>query len=436
MLTIKNQKRFCATIPIILIGIFVGAQPIRIETQKKVKDDIFDKSQSILPIYKYVGASVEPYSKFGLTVDKTKPWYTIKKFPTMTGIQDTGYTYIYFAGADNEENQGYLLTLVGNYKRSRRTVYFYVDRNNDFDFSNDGLPDSLAVNEEDFEIGLQNSSVPGATYAIKLSRFKYGENIRYKNLLTEHYNSHSGSKIFTDINYCFREQRYNSIACDFRNATDSFTIGIKDVNVNGVYNESCTDLLYVGPYKSQIASDRLVNIAPTLSHTTFEWNAKKYRILAIETTGEYLELEENAEAELGAKLKIGKKTPNFSYLNVLNKKHQLKEYRKQEIFLFFWDKKSLAAEDTLYLNKLHREYPELKILALNHGDEPKQVKIIYFYDRVSYTMGYSNREIGTKYFLEDVPRGYYLGKGCRLKNDTLSPKELYATLRDRPLKKR
>ena len=411
-----------------MIGIFVGAQTTQVNMEKKVKDDFFDKSQSILPIYKYTDVRIEPYSKFGLEVDKNKPWYTIKKLPTMEAVRDTGYTYIYFAGADNAENQGYLLTLVGNYRRSRRTVYFYIDRNNDFDFTNDGLPDSITLKDNDFEIELVNDNIPEASYAIKLSRFKYGENVRYKNLLTEHYKAHSGSKIFTNINYCFREQRYNSVAGNFKSATDSFAIGIKDMNVNGVYNESCIDQLYVGPYNSQIVSDELFNMTPAIDNIAFEWGGKKYRLVSIETTGSYIELKEDPNASLSKKLEMGKKAPNFSYINVLNKRHSLNEYRKQEIFLFFWDKESLSNQDTTYLNKLNNEFPDLKILALNHGDKPKQVKIIYFYDRVKYPMGYSNNEIGVKYFLEDLSRGYYLGKRCKLKNDNITPMEMYQLL--------
>lgn len=425
-------KRIFALIPIIMVGIFVGAQTIKIDTEKKVKDDFFDKSQSILPIYKFTGPSIEPYSKFGLELDKNKPWYAIKKMPNMVGVRDTGYTYIYFAGADNAESQGYLLTLVGNYRRSRRTVYFYIDRNNDFDFTNDGKPDSITLKDDEFEIELENSTIPGATYAIKLSRFKYGENVRYKNLLTEHYKTHSGSKMFTDINYCFREQRYNSVAGHYKSETDSFTIGIKDMNVNGVYNESCGDQLYVGPFRSQIVSDELFNIVPTIGNTAFEWNGKKYKLVSIETTGSYIEIKEDPNAKLSNKLEIGKKTPNFSYVNVLNKKHELKEYKKQEIFLFFWDKESMSSEDTSYLNKLHTEFPELKLLALNYGDEPKQVKIIYFYDRVKYPMGYANSEIAAQYFLEDVSRGYYLGKRRKLKNDNISPQQMYELLMSKP----
>jgi hypothetical protein len=422
-------KRTLILIPITLIGIFVSAQTIRMEATKKVKDDAFDKSQSVLPVYKYTGNKIEPYSKFGVEMDKDKPWYTIKKLPEMKGCADTGYTYIYFAGADNNMSQGYLLAIIGNYIRSRRTMFFFIDRNNDLDFSNDGPPDSITIAQHDFEIELENATVPGATYAIKLSRFIYGENVVYKNLLTEHYKAHSGAKEFTNINYCFREQRYNCISANYKSEKDSFTIGLKDMNVNGIYNESCTDLMYVGQYNSQIASDQLFSIVPTITNNAFEWGGKKYKIVSIESTGKYIEIREDANAVLSNKLEIGKKAPNFEYFNILSKKHQLKEYRKKEVFLFFWDKESISEEDTMYLNKLNSEYGEqLQLITLNHGDEPKQVRIIFYFDKITWPVGYSNTEIASKYFLEDVSRGYYMSKRCKLRDDNITPKEMYEIL--------
>lgn len=419
----------------ILFSLFIGflaqSQVIKVDCEKRVKDDFFDKSQSIIPVYRYVGKEIEPYTKFGLEIDATKPWYTIKKLPPMSRTRDTGYTYIYFSGADNEINQGYVLTLVGNYRRSRRTVFFFVDRNNDFDFTNDGPPDSLTFMEQTKEIELENVNAPGATYAIKLSRFKYGENVRYKNMLGKHYRNHSGQKRFTDINYCYREQRYNVVAAHYKSETDSFTIGIKDVNVNGIYNESCVDKLYLGPYKDQIKVDKLFDMTPTISKIGFEWNGKKYRFKSIESTGKYIEIVEDKNAKLANKLEIGKKTPNFEYFNILSRKHELKEYQKKPIYLFFWDKESLVDEDRTYLNKLHKEFAEeLKLVTLNHGDAPKQVRIMYYYDRIEWPVGYSNSEIGEDYFLEDVSRGYYLGKRRKLLNDNISPKEIYELLKD------
>lgn len=422
-----SYKQFFLLFSFLVLGVQVYSQSIRVPATKMAKDDAFDKSQSILPIYKYTSDSIQPYSKFGIEVDSTKPWYKIKKMPDMANSRDTGYTYIYFSGSDNATSQGYILTLVGNYVRSTRSVYFYVDRNNDFDFSNDGPPDSITRQQESFEITLENAQVKNATYAIKLTRFKYGENVRYKNLLTEHYKAHSGQKIFTSINYCFREQRYNCVSADYNNGVDSFTIGLKDMNVNGIYNESCTDKIFVGQYKEKIANDLLFNLTPDLNKTAFEWGGKKYRIVGIESTGAYLEIKEDANAVLTNKLEVGKKTPKFEYINILNKKHSIKEYKKQEVYLYFWNSESVV-EDTAYLNRINTEFPKVKIIALNHGDEPKQVRITFYYDKLQFPVGYSNTDVATKYFLEDVSRGYYIGKRRKLKNDAISPKEMYLLL--------
>lgn len=422
----KKNKRKLLIIPIILIGIFSFAQSIHLPMIKEVEDDFFTKSQSILPVYKYESNLIEPYSKFGLKSDPSQSFYSIVNLPEMKNCRDTGYTYIYFSGSDNDIRQGYILALIGNYKRSRRTVYFFIDRNNDLDFSNDGLPDSLVTSQNDFKINLKNLNDKNANYSFKLTRFKYGENVRYKNLLTQHYNAHSGQKKFTKINYCFREQRYNSSISHFNNGKDSFTLGIKDVNVNGIYNDGCVDKLYVGAYNSQINSDKLFIIKPEIKDNTFEWGRKSYRIMNIHSNGDYLEIIEDDRITQTQKLKIGRKTPKFSYLNIFNIEHNLKEYRKQKVYLFFWDKQSLSREDTIYLSLLNKDFNDkLKLITLNHGDKPKQVRIKFYYDQIKWPVGYSNSEIAEKYFLENVSIGYYLDKKHRLINDQISPKEMY-----------
>tara|TARA_B100001059_G_scaffold159559_1_gene159142 strand:- start:3019 stop:4323 length:1305 start_codon:yes stop_codon:yes gene_type:complete len=422
----KKNKRKLLIIPIILIGIFSFAQSIHLPMIKEVEDDFFTKSQSILPVYKYESNLIEPYSKFGLKSDPSQSFYSIVNLPEMKNCRDTGYTYIYFSGSDNDIRQGYILALIGNYKRSRRTVYFFIDRNNDLDFSNDGLPDSLVTSQNDFKINLKNLNDKNANYSFKLTRFKYGENVRYKNLLTQHYNAHSGQKKFTKINYCFREQRYNSSISHYNNGKDSFTLGIKDVNVNGIYNDGCVDKLYVGAYNSQINSDKLFIIKPEIKDNTFEWGRKSYRIMNIHSNGDYLEIIEDDRITQTQKLKIGRKTPKFSYINIFNIEHNLKEYRKQKVYLFFWDKQSLSREDTIYLSLLNKDFNDkLKLITLNHGDKPKQVRIKFYYDQIKWPVGYSNSEIAEKYFLENVSIGYYLDKKHRLINDQISPKEMY-----------
>lgn len=413
-----------------MVGIFCEAQTVTLYGQKGAIDDQFTKSQSILPIYKYVSDSIEPYSKFGIEADAKQEWYKIKKLPIMTDCHDTGYTYIYFAGADNARSQGYLLTLVANYQRSYRDVIFYIDRNNDLDFTNDGAPDTLGFEENDFTVNLANITKPNATYALKLSRFKYGENVRYKRLLEEHYLQHSGSKIFTNANYCYREQRYNTIVADYKSGNDSFRIGLKDVNVNGLYNESEIDYWYIGPFGSTVISDNLTTLEKRISDNAFEWNGKKYVFNYIAETGDSIILTIDKQSKLEHRLKPRKKTPHFSYYNIFNEQHKLKEFKRKEVYLFFWDIQSLTDEDTLYLGLIHRELNEkIQLITLNHGDDPKKVRISFYYDRLSFPIGYSNGKIGDKYYIEDVPRGYYLGKRRRLKNDRIAPKEMYELLK-------
>ena len=389
-----------------------------------VEDDQFQKSHALLPVYKFESDSIEPYSRFGVDIPDDLPWLKIRKMPNMEGCRDTGYTFIYFSGADNEANQGYLLCLIGNYHTSVRTIYFHVDRNNDLDFTNDGPPDSLGYFDHELTIELENIHAPGAKYAAKLSRYRSNYNmVNYDKMLTDHYRAHSGKKKFTRITYCYREQRYNTVLAHFKEGQDSFTIGLKDMNVNGLYNDACADQWYIGPYGSTVVATELMDLTPTVSKNVFEWNGKKYRFRSIESTGAFVEIVEDKYAKLSNKLEVGERGPNFSYYNILNKEHELKEYKKKEVYLFFWDLENLSDEDTLYLGKIHREYADrIQLITLNHGDKPKNVRIFFFYDQIQWPIGYSNSSIADLYFLEDVNRGFYMGKGCKIRDEKISPK--------------
>ncbi len=83
----------------------------------------------------------------------------------------------------------------------------------------------------------------------------------------------------------------------------------------------------------------------------------------------------------------------------------------------------------MYLSKIHREFSEdITIITLNHGDEPKRVRINYYYDKWTWPVGYSNNRITKKYFVEDIPHGFLIGKRRKLKQNGISPKEVYEYL--------
>ena len=175
-------------------------QPFRIYLNSKVEDDKLKKTQAIIPVYKYDGMSIEPYRSFGAELSKNTKWIPIKEMPEMRGCVDTGYSFIYFSGADNAQNAGYLLAIIGNYVRSRNTVHFFIDKNNNLDFTDDGLPYLMPFERDSVVVNLQNIKVPGSDYEVKFSRIEFGKNLAYKDLLTDHYLKHSGK-----ITNCLRK---------------------------------------------------------------------------------------------------------------------------------------------------------------------------------------------------------------------------------------
>lgn len=405
-----------------------GQTEITVTLTDRMQDDKIAKSLAILPVYKYESPNIEPFTLFGIDEKEkeSQPPLVIKQLPKMEGMRDTGYTYIYFSGANNEVNQGYCLTLIGNFKRSRSTVYFFVDRNNNFDFSDDGPPDSLTYMQEDFVLKLTNQANSAAQHHIKLSRIKYGKNYAYKKLLTEHFKKHSGNKVFVNINYCYREQRLNTLGGVFRSEADSFTIAVKDMNNDGIFNESCMDKFYVGGVGEQIHTEEMALILPEIRDVYFEWNKKRYRLKSIDPTGSEVTFEEINNPVLAKQLEVGKRLPEFSFINIENQKEDLKKYKKKPTFIFFWDEATLSDEDTMYLRKLHKLYhDQLHIITLNYGDNQRNVRKFHYYDQIKWPVAFASYQIGKLFYLESLNRGFLTKKKLKLANDDISPKEVF-----------
>lgn len=412
----------------VLAAVSVAQNTIRVDLTARMQDDKISRSLAILPVYVYEFNEIEPFTFFGVD-EKKKGEQTplvIKQFPEMVNVYDTAYTYIYFSGANNDVNQGYCLTLIGNYKRSRRTVYFYVDRNNNLDFTDDGAPDSLNYRTDSVVIKLANLNNAEAEHHLKLTRIPYGENISYKRLLTEHFKKHSGDKKFSNINYCYREQRLNTIGGKYITPTDSFTLALKDMNNDGVFNESCMDKVYIGGVHDIITTEDMTWILPNPEEIFFEWNKKRYHVVSISPTGDYIDIVQVKDAVLTKQLEPGKKIPKFSFINLKSQKEEIKDYRKKPTYIFFWDEATLTEEDTQYLNKLHLEFKdELNIITLNHGDVPRNVRKYQYYNAIPWPMAFSTYQIGKLFYIETLSRGVLTGKRLKLVDDSISPKEVY-----------
>ncbi len=422
------MRKLFVAISFFYSSLILAQQPFRVNLNSKVEDDKLKKTQAIIPVYKYTEMSIEPYSNFGAEISKNTKWIGLKKLPDMRGCFDTAYSFIYFSGADNAENSGYLIAMIGNYNRmSRLPVHFFIDKNNNLDFSDDGLPYLMPFEKDSIIVNLQNSKIIGSDYEIKFSRIVFGKNLAYKDLLNEHYQKHSGKKVFTKINNCFREQRYNLCSANYRSLNDSFTIGIKDMNVNALYNDYGTDMIYVGPYKQVIISEDLIEFNKGKNKTSFEWNEKKFYITAVDPLGKWIDIQEAANKKTYKKLKICRKVPKISFVNEMSVKYSLKQFRRKHIYLYFFnDDLSCLEEDTFYLRKLHNEFGnKIQVIGMNYGDEPRSMRFFQQYYNIPWIIGMSNREINKKFYVENLPKGFWIGKHRRLKERNYTPKMMY-----------
>ncbi len=426
-LEIKKNATVCLGFILLISSFHSQAQnAFKVLLNSKVEDDKLKKTQAIIPVYKFTSLSIEPYSTFGISDTKNGKNINIKKMPVMEGCTDTAYSFIYFSGIDNTENHGYILAIIGNYNRMfRYTTHFYIDKNNNLDFTDDGLPYLMPFKNDTIVVNLKNAKWPESDYEVKFSRLLFGKNLAYKDLLNEHYKKHSGQKTFTKINNCFREQRYNLCSANFKSPTDSFTIGIKDMNVNALYNDFGTDMIYVGAYKQPIISEDLIEYKK--GKTTFEWNEKLFTIITIDPLGKWIELKEIKRAQITKRLKLYRKVPKLDFANEMSEKHSLKTYRKKHIYLYFFnDDLACLTEDTLYLRKLHDDFGHsIEIIGMNYGDEPRAMRFFKQYYHIPWIIGMSNREINKAFFVENLPKGYWIGKHRRLKGRNYTPLMMY-----------
>lgn len=421
------QKPILAILLSLFFNVSFAQKTYKIYLNSKAEDDKIKKTQAIIPVYKFEKNEIEPYLNFGFDKGKNLKKIKISKMPVMDCCTDTAYTFIYFSGADNNQNSGYIISIIGNYKRSRQPIYFFTDKNNNLDFTDDGSPDILPFEYDTLVIKLKNKKVEESEYELKLSRIVPGKNMAYKSLLEDHYKKHSGTKIFTRINYCYREQRYNLNSGELRTETDSFTIAVKDMNVNALFNDGGQDQIYIGPYKQPIFAENLIEYKNGRKKATFEWNEKKFEITEVDNLGKWILITENADAKTYKKLKIHRKVPKISFTTEMNELYSLKKFRRKNVYIYFWnDDLYSLAEDTIYLRKIQNEYGhKIQVIGMNYGDEPKSMRWFQQYYKIPWIIGMSNRQINKKYYVENLPKGFWIGKRRWLKARNITPKEMY-----------
>lgn len=407
----------------------------KIVLDKYVEDEKGKKLQSVIAVYRYRGQPFEDPINLGVATKKESGHF-YAKLPDLTNVRDTNYAYIYFGGlSERKELKGYVLAIVGN--NTRRVGFpstlIWIDRNYNLDLTDDGPPDTFGMNTMSRDITFVNPQVKNATYTVIISRFPFDFNRQYISMLNDYYNENKGTKEFAGALFSFREQRINTIAGDYKEGNDSFRIGIKDVNCDGLYNGVETDYILVGDYKAPVLPDVVIPIKKDEGKTFFEHNGKRYIVEHIDHVGAYITVRLDENARITGQLQAGKKIRKFKFWIAGDKDKKtisIRKYRKKPTYIYVWrfDQPGFAA-DTAALRVIAGKYGnKVNLVTLNYGETPNVLKGFLKRNNINWTVGQSTLKINKLLYIEKYPTGILTKKHLKVDKVGLSPSELLTLL--------
>ncbi len=409
-----------------------GQNIVQVSFDEKAYDERYFKSKLIFPLFRYHSTAIEEYEKFGVLNKKPLGTFSIKKFPDMSDAVDTAYGFIYYSGAPSNINRGYVTVLVNNYRRWVKPAIFYVDRNNNLDFTDDGAADTFTAFTPHIDINFTHPKYPTAKYSVRLSRFNLNKDTKYRFLMDEYYRSNQGNKVFAGIDYSFKENRINMRGATHINGTDTFRIALYDGNYDGLYNSAEYDKIFVAKKNDSIFLDVFSTpIDERIKNNEFEWNEKVYKITEFDPAGNFIKFFWDKNAISKRALRIGKKIPKFTfYLHDSKTKKKIKKYKRKGLYIYFYNFDNPNFDnDTAILSQIHHKYGNcINIVTLNYGNYYKSISAMKTLDSIPYTVGLSSRVLNRQFNIETLPQGFLCHKRLRLAYKNISPQKVLELL--------
>lgn len=394
------------------------------------KDERFDKLQIVTPFYFVQNDTIETLDFESMR--ESKKIRIIKP----DGFNSYAYGYLFFNGIANAQNPGYVNILMVDI--AERVPKLFIDRNNNYNFTDDGPAVNVPMpfnRKESVLVELSRTDNPKASIAVLLSRMDYSNKYSYKNLLNEYYSIYYKDRKFCGVEYCFREQRYTAREGLVRLADDSFRIALQDVNSNGLYDDFETDKIITANYQDTVFDSkdelRAMPVSKDKKEWRFEKNGKMFEILQIDPAGRYLTMVEVKDEGSANRLPAGKKAPNFVYIDWQGTRNKLKKLKKFNVYVYYTGpySKNFSA-DTATLRTIAEEFKDcVKVIGFIDVNKSYELKIFGTYNNLNWTAAYKNKYVTQQLKIRGLPSSLWLGKRRKVKQYNLTPQQFLEELR-------
>lgn len=413
-----------------LTSMFGFAQEeIHVDLSGGARDAFFEKSRLIIPVFKLKELQIEEYQEFGVPHEEKPETHSVI-LPKLGKCIDTGYFYLY-SNLNKNKDLSFTPVLVLNYSRRIHPAVFYVDRNHNYDFSDDGAPDTFHFRQKELDISIYEPSDTLQKITTRLSRFPFNEDLSFKKLANEFYKLYGGDKVYVGTDFSFREQRYQFRSSVVVAEEDTFQIALFDANFNGRYDDVGIDMIVLDKAGEELLSrDKMFPVTKDLKECYFERGFKSYKVLSIDPYGRFINFKYDPSQKAKYQLVEGKKVPKIVFRDHKDEKVKLKWYRYKPVYIYFWDREAPEfEEDTAALRLIQEKFcPMIKVIALNYGDNPKMLKGYVEFNKVYWLNGVATKKIIQQFNVEETPYGFLLEKKLRLKQKGVRPAEVLQML--------
>jgi len=398
---------------------------------QRIKTQLFDKGYNIMPVYGCNGTQLEYYTD-AYAGEKLEKFEV--KFPDLRGCTDTGYAFVYFAGFERNSCKNFSVIIIGN-ARSMLIPKFFIDKNHNLDFSDDGPSIDFPYNRESIEFDLCNQKETTGCLHYRLTRYHLDNQYTLRKNLDDFFTYNAGTKKYLGLNNSFRIQCHNQWGADMKFGNDSFRVVVEDHNSNGIYNEPGIDHIHLVPYGEEPVSNDIHDgsiILPKTPSNKSEFSIQlqhlneSYLVTRISANGQTIDIKYNGKHRRKAEKLLHHKAPRFKYELLAYRKYvKLRKSRGQPVYLFFYNFKTADTATFNHLKVLYNTYEgKIKIITLNYGNSPALVKDFVKSDYYMWSNGLATRKIIQRYKVDQLPMGFILDKRQRVVSVGIMPHEM------------
>jgi hypothetical protein len=343
------------------------------------------------------------------------------------GYKNYAYGYLFFTGSQNAKNPGYVTVLVADYNVQNPSIW--VDKNQNFDFTDETKISLPYFNQKGIEIELESSSVPDGKNKILLTRTMLFGKLDLRKYKDEYYQYYYKDRTFIGLDFTYREQRYLAKSGIVKLNDDSFRIAVHDGNSNGKFNDNDTDRVIVINYQDSIFDTTNDLFSSKLSKDSknnyFEKNGKIFEIVEVDAAGNFIKIKLSNSDLLFGKIAEGKKIPKVNITTHRGEKKNLKKLRKHQVFMYFTSLTSKNFEsDTAILRKIAAiDSCSIRVIMFLYANKSYTVRIYGSQSKANYTIALGHKDINKKLGIRGLPQTLLVGKRRKVIKYGLTPQE-------------